>query len=263
MVVPRVSYIKYMFRSYSCEPMINFNARYDWKKEMLKDLDFSKFIYVGHIRLKIILLIILFGLFNQQLNAADLLYGNSKNDPSCVGTIQMTYPFAELVYNIKAIQHGGSSLNPDFSFIENVWPKVITQATYAAISNDERNYSLVYKQLLELAKHKTALATITRKASLQTPCYSKGTDQPCAFQAFKMAVNYFSYYSYSAFLIKSYIDSQPDSKIIYDYAREGYQKYILANIDPHSEGIFELLDGYIGMYSVSYTHLTLPTILLV
>lgn len=183
--------------------------------------------------------------------SADLLYGKSKSNQSCAGTIQMTYPFAELVYDVKAIKNGGTSLNPDFSFIENVWPKVITQATYAAISNDNYNNMLVYKQLLELAKRKTALSTVTREESMKTLCYSKGTDQPCAFQAYKMAVNYFSYYSYSAFLIKPYIDRQAESKIIYDYVREGYQKYIRTNIDPNSEGIFELLDGYIGMYYVA------------
>lgn len=179
--------------------------------------------------------------------SADLLFGNSGDDPRCAGTIQTTYPFAESIYHVRSIRHGGTSLDPDFSFIELVWPRVISQATHAAISHDQRTQGVVYQQLLTLAKNGAVLNTIGRE-SVEL-CYVRGPDQPCNFQAYMMAFQYFSYYAYTAWLIKPYIDQQPDRHIINQYLKRGYERYVRTYPDPRSDGIFALLNGYIGIYS--------------
>ena len=184
------------------------------------------------------------------VTAADLMFGESVSDASCVGAVRYTSKvrWAERTYDVKSITTTkGTSLNPDFSFIETVWPHFIEQATYAAITNDPALQSIVYEQLDTMAKNKVALST--RRKENTEHCYANGKDKPCNYGEYNMAFQYFSYYSYVAFLLKPYIDQQPDAELIRDYLKEGYQKYIKTKANPPGDGMVTLLNGYIGIYS--------------
>ena len=184
-----------------------------------------------------------------EIHAADLLFGKSKDDPSCIGNIWTNHLFSESISYTKSIKSGGTALNPDFSFIDDVWPQVITQATRAAISLNESDLNIVYMQLDKLAKNNVALSTPTKAETKNIICYSGGPNKPCIKHAPMMAARYFSYYAYTAFLIKDYIEKQADAQIIKNYVKNGYQKYTQPFIEPNDPGIFQLLDGYIGKYS--------------
>ena len=183
------------------------------------------------------------------VTAADLMFGESVSSASCVGVAKGTInkQWAESTYGVASIKSGGTSLNPDYSFIEKVWPHFIEQATYAAVSGNAAAQKTVYEQLHTMAENKVALSTRRREDT--ELCYAKGADKPCNWREYEMAFQYFSYYSYVAYLIKPYIDQQPDAALIRDYLKDGYKKYIKTRTNPASDGLQGLLDGYIGMYS--------------
>ena len=183
------------------------------------------------------------------VTAADLMFGESVSSASCVGIAKhsVNTRWAESTYGVGAIKSGGTSLNPDYSFIEKVWPRFIEQATYAAVSGNAAAQQTVYEQLHTMAENKVALSTRRREDT--EACYVKGTDQPCNAREYEMAFQYFSYYSYVAYLIKPYIDQQPDAALIRDYLKDGYKKYIKTRTNPPGDGMQGLLNGYIGMYS--------------
>ena len=183
------------------------------------------------------------------VTAADLMFGESVSSASCVGVAKGTInkQWAESTYGVASIKSGGTSLDPDYSFIEKVWPHFIEQATYAAVSGNAAAQKTVYEQLHTMAENKVALSTRRREDT--ELCYAKGADKPCNWREYEMAFQYFSYYSYVAYLIKPYIDQQPDAALIRDYLAEGYQNYIRTKTNPPGDGMQGLLNGYIGMYS--------------
>lgn len=74
--------------------------------------------------------------FGPPVSAADLLFGTSVEHPSCAGSVSMKARTTRATYDVKAIGNSGTSLDPNDSFIESVWPEFISQATYAVIAND-------------------------------------------------------------------------------------------------------------------------------
>lgn len=179
--------------------------------------------------------------------AADLLFGDSVKDANCAGGISPTQIYAEPAFDVKAIKSGSGSLTVNYAFVERVWPSLIAQATYAVISEDPAAQQVVYLQLKKLAESRVALSTI-RKEQTQL-CYKLGPNQPCNFRDYELAFQYFSFYAYVANLLKSYIAQQPEAALIRGYLDEGYRKYIKTRVDPNSEGLFALLDGYVSTYS--------------
>jgi hypothetical protein len=149
---------------------------------------------------------------------------------------------------VKSIESGYTT-HPEkiFSFIETVWPHFIEQATYAAISGNPAAQKTVYTQLRTMAANQVALSTVRRENT--EVCWVKGINQPCNWRNYDMAAQYFSYYSYVAYIMKPYIDQQPDAELIQDYLKQGYQNYIKTRANPPGDGIQGLLDMYIGVYS--------------